>query len=195
MVKYTWEPRKFVNLEISKIKRAQQERPVREEEELVVGKAIGDQCNLPGKCNMAAAMETEQLGVEIFETADCEENIESQDRPKLEPFYVERYSWSQLKKLLADTRKYHGYMMAKAPHDFMFVKRNDPDGPHSDRIYYLAMSGENRENTLFYSEIPKTINRAAVLMLSWKPLLDLFQVGLNVVIAMIWCMYSDTAFI
>ncbi|XP_063651226.1 dipeptidyl peptidase 8 isoform X14 [Pan troglodytes] len=124
---------------------------------------------------MAAAMETEQLGVEIFETADCEENIESQDRPKLEPFYVERYSWSQLKKLLADTRKYHGYMMAKAPHDFMFVKRNDPDGPHSDRIYYLAMSGENRENTLFYSEIPKTINRAAVLMLSWKPLLDLFQ--------------------
>ncbi|XP_078189545.1 dipeptidyl peptidase 8 isoform X15 [Callithrix jacchus] len=124
---------------------------------------------------MAAAMETEQLGVEIFETADCEENIESQDQPKLEPFYVERYSWSQLKKLLADTRKYHGYMMAKAPHDFMFVKRNDPDGPHSDRIYYLAMSGENRENTLFYSEIPKTINRAAVLMLSWKPLLDLFQ--------------------
>uniref|UniRef100_Q6V1X1-6 Isoform 6 of Dipeptidyl peptidase 8 n=1 Tax=Homo sapiens TaxID=9606 RepID=Q6V1X1-6 len=132
-----------------------------------------------GKCNMAAAMETEQLGVEIFETADCEENIESQDRPKLEPFYVERYSWSQLKKLLADTRKYHGYMMAKAPHDFMFVKRNDPDGPHSDRIYYLAMSGENRENTLFYSEIPKTINRAAVLMLSWKPLLDLFQATLD----------------
>ena len=29
-------------------------------------------------------------------------------------------------------------MMAKAPHDFMFVKRNDPDGPHSDRIYYLG---------------------------------------------------------
>lgn len=91
-----------------------------------------------GKCNMAAAMETEQLGVEIFETAECEENIESQDHPKLEPFYVERYSWSQLKKLLADTRKYHGYVMAKAPHDFMFVKRNDPDGPHSHRIYYLG---------------------------------------------------------
>lgn len=88
---------------------------------------------------MAAAMETEQLGVEIFETAECEEGtIESQDRPKLEPFYVERYSWSQLKKLLADTRKYHGYMMAKAPHDFMFVKRTDPDSPHSDRVYYLG---------------------------------------------------------
>lgn len=57
------------------------------------------------------------------------------------------------------------------------------------------MSGENRENTLFYSEIPKTINRAAVLMLSWKPLLDLFQVGLNIVIPVIWCMFSDTVFI
>uniref|UniRef100_A0A8B9TP33 dipeptidyl-peptidase IV n=1 Tax=Anas platyrhynchos TaxID=8839 RepID=A0A8B9TP33_ANAPL len=89
------------------------------------------------------------------------------------------HSWSQLRKLLTDTRKYHGYMMAKAPHDFTFVKKNDPEGPHSDRIYYLAMSGENRENTLFYSEIPKTINKAAVLLLSWKPLLDLFPAILD----------------
>lgn len=57
------------------------------------------------------------------------------------------------------------------------------------------MSGENRENTLFYSEIPKTINKAAVLMLSWKPLLDLFQVGLDIVIPVFWCMFSDTEFI
>uniref|UniRef100_A0A7M4DVQ6 dipeptidyl-peptidase IV n=1 Tax=Crocodylus porosus TaxID=8502 RepID=A0A7M4DVQ6_CROPO len=135
---------------------------------------------LPETCNMAAAMETEQLGLEIFETvAGCEEHVEKEELPRLEPFYVERYSWSQLKKLLTDTRKYHGYMMAKAPHDFMFVKKNDPEGPHSHRIYYLAMSGENRENTLFYSEIPKTINKAAVLMLSWKPLLDLFQASLD----------------
>ncbi|XP_065267643.1 dipeptidyl peptidase 8 isoform X3 [Emys orbicularis] len=128
---------------------------------------------------MAAAMETEQLGLEIFGTAESEEHAEAEEQPKPEPFYVERYSWSQLKKLLTDTRKYHGYMVAKAPHDFMFVKKNDPEGPHSDRIYYLAMSGENRENTLFYSEIPKTINKAEVLMLSWKPLLDLFQASLD----------------
>uniref|UniRef100_A0A8C0HCU9 dipeptidyl-peptidase IV n=1 Tax=Chelonoidis abingdonii TaxID=106734 RepID=A0A8C0HCU9_CHEAB len=128
---------------------------------------------------MAAAMETEQLGLEIFGTAESKEHAEAKEQPKLEPFYVERYSWSQLKKLLTDTRKYHGYMVAKAPHDFMFVKKNDPEGPHSDRIYYLAMSGENRENTLFYSEIPKTINKAEVLMLSWKPLLDLFQASLD----------------
>uniref|UniRef100_A0A8C0HJE7 dipeptidyl-peptidase IV n=1 Tax=Chelonoidis abingdonii TaxID=106734 RepID=A0A8C0HJE7_CHEAB len=119
------------------------------------------------------------LGLEIFGTAESKEHAEAKEQPKLEPFYVERYSWSQLKKLLTDTRKYHGYMVAKAPHDFMFVKKNDPEGPHSDRIYYLAMSGENRENTLFYSEIPKTINKAEVLMLSWKPLLDLFQASLD----------------
>lgn len=53
-----------------------------------------------GKCNMAAAMETEQLGVEIFETAECEENIESQDRLNWSHFMSGRYSWSQLKKLL-----------------------------------------------------------------------------------------------
>ncbi|XP_048173766.1 dipeptidyl peptidase 8 isoform X2 [Corvus hawaiiensis] len=128
---------------------------------------------------MAAAMETEQPGLEIFETAGHEEQVPREEQPKLEPFYVERHSWSQLRKLLTDTRKYHGYMMAKAPHDFTFVKKNDPEGPHSDRIYYLAMSGENRENTLFYSEIPKTINKAAVLLLSWKPLLDLFPAILD----------------
>lgn len=101
----------------------------------VAPRVLGSQCS-PHSTSKGNPHADE--GVEIFETADCEENIESQDRPKLEPFYVERYSWSQLKKLLADTRKYHGYMMAKAPHDFMFVKRNDPDGPHSDRIYYLG---------------------------------------------------------
>uniref|UniRef100_A0A8B9TPK3 dipeptidyl-peptidase IV n=1 Tax=Anas platyrhynchos TaxID=8839 RepID=A0A8B9TPK3_ANAPL len=133
----------------------------------------------PKPCNMAAAMETEQPGLEIFETAGREEQEQREEQPKLEPYYVERHSWSQLRKLLTDTRKYHGYMMAKAPHDFTFVKKNDPEGPHSDRIYYLAMSGENRENTLFYSEIPKTINKAAVLLLSWKPLLDLFPAILD----------------
>ncbi|KAG8440767.1 hypothetical protein GDO86_006488 [Hymenochirus boettgeri] len=121
---------------------------------------------------MAAAMETEQLGLEIFESSNSDSTTENL---KPEPFYVERHSWSQMRKLLADTRKYHGYMMAKAPHSFTFVKRNDSESPHSDRMYYLAMSGENRENTLFYSEIPKNINRGAVLMLSWKPLLDSFQ--------------------
>ncbi|XP_060115945.1 dipeptidyl peptidase 8 [Heteronotia binoei] len=128
---------------------------------------------------MAAAMETEQASLEIFETSERKESAASEEKVKLDAYYVERHSWSQLKKLLADTRKHHSGLMAKAPHNFTFVKRNDPEGPHSDRVYYLAMSSENRENTLFYSEIPKTINKGAVLMLSWKPLLDLFQAGLD----------------
>uniref|UniRef100_A0A8C5MB19 dipeptidyl-peptidase IV n=1 Tax=Leptobrachium leishanense TaxID=445787 RepID=A0A8C5MB19_9ANUR len=127
-------------------------------------------------CNMAAAMETEQVGVEVFESASGHGSMEPNGADTTaEPFYVERHSWSQMRKLLADTRKYHGFMMAKAPHSFTFVQRNDPESPHSDRMYYLAMSGENRENTLFYSEIPKNINRRVLLMLSWKPLLDTFQ--------------------
>ncbi|XP_070809902.1 dipeptidyl peptidase 8 isoform X2 [Pituophis catenifer annectens] len=129
---------------------------------------------------MASAVKTEQPSLEIFETAERKENVAAvEETAKLEPYYVERYSWSHLKKLLADTRKCHSCLMAKAPHDFTFVKRNDPECPHSDRVYYLAMSGENRENTLFYSEIPKTVNKAAILMLSWKPLIDLFQASLD----------------
>ncbi|XP_070618400.1 dipeptidyl peptidase 8 isoform X2 [Erythrolamprus reginae] len=125
-------------------------------------------------------MKTEQPTLEIFEMAECKENVAPvEETAKLEPYYVERYSWSHLKKLLTDTRKHQSCLMAKAPHDFMFVKRNDPECPHSHRVYYLAMSGENRENTLFYSEIPKTINKAAILMLPWNPLIDLCQASLD----------------
>ncbi|XP_038668923.1 dipeptidyl peptidase 8-like isoform X3 [Scyliorhinus canicula] len=124
---------------------------------------------------MAAAMETEQPNIEVFETASASaaEDIEESEEP--EPYYVERYSWSRLRKLITDSRKLHGHMMAKSPHDFYFVKKNYPEGPHSDRVYYLAMSNENRENRLFYSEIPHTVNKDAVLLLAWKPLLDYFQ--------------------
>eukprot|EP00062_Callorhinchus_milii_P002215 gi/632938187/ref/XP_007904081.1/ PREDICTED: dipeptidyl peptidase 8 isoform X1 [Callorhinchus milii] len=123
---------------------------------------------------MAAAMETEQLSLEIFEmaTSGTEDDGETD---KLEPHYIERHSWSHLRKLITDSRKFHSHMMVKGPHDFYFVKKNDPEGPHSDRVYYLAMSNENRENTLFYSEIPKSVNKNAFLMLSWNPLLDYFQ--------------------
>ncbi|XP_026565056.1 dipeptidyl peptidase 8 [Pseudonaja textilis] len=129
---------------------------------------------------MRSAMKTEQPTLEIFETAEGKENVAAiEEMAKPEPYYVERYSWNHLKKLLADTRKYHSCLMAKTPHNFTFVKRNDPECSNSDRIYYLAMSGENRENTLFYSEIPKTVNKAAILLLSWKPLIDLFQASLD----------------
>uniref|UniRef100_UPI00398E7175 dipeptidyl peptidase 8-like n=1 Tax=Pristiophorus japonicus TaxID=55135 RepID=UPI00398E7175 len=124
---------------------------------------------------MAAAMETEQPNIEVFETASANAVVEIEELEQLEPYYVERHSWSRLRKLITDSRKLHGHMMAKAPHDFYFVNKNDPEGPHSDRVYYLAMSNKNRENTLFYSEIPQKINKDALLLLSWKPLLDYFQ--------------------
>ncbi|XP_059808801.1 dipeptidyl peptidase 8-like isoform X2 [Hypanus sabinus] len=119
---------------------------------------------------MAAAMETEQPNIEVFETAA----VEIEESEPFEPYYVERYSWSRLRKLITD-RKMHGHMMAKTPHDFCFVKKNDPEGLYSDRLYYLAMSNENRENTLFYSEIPHMISKDAERLLPWNPLLDYFQ--------------------
>ncbi|XP_069767937.1 dipeptidyl peptidase 8-like isoform X2 [Narcine bancroftii] len=124
---------------------------------------------------MAAAMETEQPNIEVFETASANAAVGIEESETFEPYYVERYSWSRLRKLITDSRKLHGHMMAKTPHDFYFVKKNDPEGPHSDRVYYLAMSNENRENTLFYSEIPQTINKVTAQLLSWNPLLDYFQ--------------------
>ncbi|KAG8145210.1 putative Dipeptidyl peptidase 8 protein [Naja naja] len=156
---------------------------------------------------MRSAMKTEQPTLEIFETAEGKQNVAAvEETAKLEPYYVERYSWSHLKKLLADTRKYHSCLMAKTPHDFTFFTKGISRqfqrqlcAPHIHpllglfkdawkfrsttlRAIWFAMSGENRENILFYSEIPKTVNKAAILLLSWKPLIDLFQ-GL--------CFHSD----
>ncbi|XP_032906519.1 dipeptidyl peptidase 8 isoform X3 [Amblyraja radiata] len=124
---------------------------------------------------MAAAMETEQPNIEVFETASANATADVEGCEAFEPYYVERYTWSRLRKLITDSRKLHGHMMAKTPHDFYFVKKNDPEGPQSDRLYYLAMSNENRENTLFYSDIPQIINKDAAHLLTWTPLLDYFQ--------------------
>ncbi|XP_043933383.1 dipeptidyl peptidase 8 [Protopterus annectens] len=123
---------------------------------------------------MAAAMETEHQTSEIFGSVDAED-IDTGEPQELEPFYVERYSRTLLRYILGDSQKFHEFLMPKAPHDFYFVKKNDPEGPHSYRLYFLALSHETRESTIFYSEIPKNINKDALLMLSWKPLLDFYQ--------------------
>ncbi|KAJ8417657.1 hypothetical protein AAFF_G00225000 [Aldrovandia affinis] len=92
-------------------------------------------------------------------------------------FFVERQSWSDLRKMLAASRRFQARMVAKPPHEFQFVERTDSDALHSHRIYYLAMSCDSRENTMYYSEVPKDINKNALLYLSWKPLLQHFQVN------------------
>uniref|UniRef100_A0A674EIZ0 dipeptidyl-peptidase IV n=1 Tax=Salmo trutta TaxID=8032 RepID=A0A674EIZ0_SALTR len=87
-------------------------------------------------------------------------------------FYVEKHSWGGLRDIIHSSRKYSGMIANKAPHDFQFVQKNDESGPHSHRLYYL---GEPRENSLLYSEIPKKIRKEALLVLSWKQMLDHFQ--------------------
>ncbi|XP_018602281.1 dipeptidyl peptidase 8-like isoform X1 [Scleropages formosus] len=89
----------------------------------------------------------------------------------LEKFCVEQHSWCELRKILTETRSFQNQMVPKPPHEFQFVRKNDPEGTHSHRVYFLAMSTESRENSLFYAEIPKRINKQALLFLSWKPLL------------------------
>ncbi|XP_023673029.1 dipeptidyl peptidase 8-like isoform X1 [Paramormyrops kingsleyae] len=91
---------------------------------------------------------------------------ESQER-----FFVEHHTWSDLRNILTDSQRGQFNMVSKPPHEFQFVLKNDPEGLHSHRVYFLAMTSEGRENTLFYAEIPKRINKQALLYLTWKPLL------------------------
>ncbi|KAG7468007.1 hypothetical protein MATL_G00138230 [Megalops atlanticus] len=117
------------------------------------------------------ANETTGLGKRIA----CEQDTKAQVSDGLDKFFVERRSWSDLRNMLAESRRFQGHVVAKPPHEFQFVQKNDPDGPHSHRVYYLAMSGDSRENSLYYSEVPKKINKQALLFLSWKPLLQHFH--------------------
>ncbi|KAL0966661.1 hypothetical protein UPYG_G00298010 [Umbra pygmaea] len=104
---------------------------------------------------------------------DSTEVVEMDDVPS--QFYVEKHSWDGLRDIIHSSRKYSGMIANKAPHDFQFVQKNDESGPHSHRLYYLGMSYGSRENSLLYSEIPKKIRKEALLVLSWKQMLDHFQ--------------------
>uniref|UniRef100_A0A4W3K740 dipeptidyl-peptidase IV n=1 Tax=Callorhinchus milii TaxID=7868 RepID=A0A4W3K740_CALMI len=101
------------------------------------------------------------------------EVVEMDDTPT--PFYVEKHSWDGVREIIHSSRKYPGIIINKAPHDFQFIPKHDDSGPHSHRVYYLGMSYGSRENSLLYSEIPKKIRKEALLLLSWKQMLDHFQ--------------------
>uniref|UniRef100_A0AAY4D7Z0 dipeptidyl-peptidase IV n=1 Tax=Denticeps clupeoides TaxID=299321 RepID=A0AAY4D7Z0_9TELE len=90
-------------------------------------------------------------------------------------YFVEKHSWDGLRDIIHSSRKYSGMIINKAPHDFQFVQKHDESGPHSHRLYYLGMPYGSRENSLLYSEIPKKIRKEALLVLSWKQMLDHFQ--------------------
>ncbi|XP_037679900.1 dipeptidyl peptidase 9 isoform X4 [Choloepus didactylus] len=90
-------------------------------------------------------------------------------------FQVQKRSWEGLRSIIHGSRKYSGLIINKAPHDFQFVQKTDESGPHSHRLYYLGMPYGSRENSLLYSEIPKKVRKEALLLLSWKQMLDHFQ--------------------
>ncbi|XP_035993757.1 dipeptidyl peptidase 9 isoform X3 [Fundulus heteroclitus] len=104
---------------------------------------------------------------------DSTEVVEMDDVPS--QFFVEKHSWEGLRDIIHCSRKYSGMIANKAPHDFQFVQKTDENGPHSHRLYYLGMPYGSRENSLLYSEIPKKVRKEALLVLSWKQMLDHFQ--------------------
>ncbi|XP_062452148.1 dipeptidyl peptidase 9 isoform X2 [Rhea pennata] len=65
--------------------------------------------------------------------------------------------------------------MEDVPSQFQFVRKTEESSPHSHRLYYLGMPYGSRENSLLYSEIPKKVRKEALLLLSWKQMLDHFQ--------------------
>uniref|UniRef100_A0A673GGX4 dipeptidyl-peptidase IV n=1 Tax=Sinocyclocheilus rhinocerous TaxID=307959 RepID=A0A673GGX4_9TELE len=108
-----------------------------------------------------------------LESEDSTEVVEMDDLPS--QFFVEKHSWDGLRDIIHGSRKYSGMIINKAPHDFQFVQKHDESSPHSHRLYYLGMPYGSRENSLLYSEIPKKIRKEALLVLSWKQMLDHFQ--------------------
>ncbi|KAK1152553.1 dipeptidyl peptidase 9 isoform X1 [Acipenser oxyrinchus oxyrinchus] len=109
--------------------------------------------------------------------SDSTEVVEMEDVPS--QFFVEKHSWDGLRDIIHSSRKYSGMIINKAPHDFQFVQKQDDSGPHSHRLYYLGMPYGSRENSLLYSEIPKKVRKEALLVLSWKQMLDHFQATPN----------------
>uniref|UniRef100_A0A8C6PX41 dipeptidyl-peptidase IV n=1 Tax=Nothobranchius furzeri TaxID=105023 RepID=A0A8C6PX41_NOTFU len=109
----------------------------------------------------------------VDELSDSTEVVEMEDVNPTQ-FHVEKHSWDGLRKIIHNSRKNTGVVISKAPHDFQFVPK-DEASPHSHRIYYLGMPYASRENALLYSDIPKKIRKDALLVLSWKPILDRFQ--------------------
>ncbi|KAL7993024.1 hypothetical protein Chor_017280, partial [Crotalus horridus] len=89
---------------------------------------------------------------------DSAEAVEMEDASTSQ-FQVEKHSWEGLRDIIHGSRKYTGMIVNKAPHDFQFVR----------------MPYGSRENSLLYSEIPKKVRKEALLLLSWKQMLDHFQ--------------------
>uniref|UniRef100_A0A3P9J7H9 dipeptidyl-peptidase IV n=1 Tax=Oryzias latipes TaxID=8090 RepID=A0A3P9J7H9_ORYLA len=109
----------------------------------------------------------------MHDLSDSTEVVEMEDVYPTQ-FQVEKHTWDDLRKIIHKSRKNHSFFTNKAPHDFHFIQKEDTSS-HSHRIYYLGMSYPCKENALLYSDIPRKIRKDAVLLLSWRPMLDHFQ--------------------
>uniref|UniRef100_A0A8C2X651 dipeptidyl-peptidase IV n=1 Tax=Cyclopterus lumpus TaxID=8103 RepID=A0A8C2X651_CYCLU len=109
----------------------------------------------------------------VDELSDSTEVVEMEDVNPTQ-FQVEKHTWDGLRKIIHNSRKNTGVVINKAPHDFQFIQK-DETSQHSHRIYYLGMPYASRDNALLYSDIPKKIRRDALMVLSWKKMLDRFQ--------------------
>uniref|UniRef100_A0A7N5JXQ5 dipeptidyl-peptidase IV n=1 Tax=Ailuropoda melanoleuca TaxID=9646 RepID=A0A7N5JXQ5_AILME len=109
-------------------------------------------------------------GVPVSDRGDAVEMEDPASR-----FQVQKHSWDGLRNIIHGSRKNSGLIVNKAPHDFQFVQKADESSPHSHRLYYLGMPYGSRENSLLYSEIPRKVRKEALLLLSWKQMLDHFQ--------------------
>ncbi|XP_006278722.3 dipeptidyl peptidase 9 isoform X1 [Alligator mississippiensis] len=117
--------------------------------------------------------EGEERMTAVDALSDSTEVVEMEDVPS--QFQVQKHSWDGLRDIIHGSRKYSGMIVNKAPHDFQFVRKTEESSPHSHRLYYLGMPYGSRENSLLYSEIPKKVRKEALLLLSWKQMLDHFQ--------------------
>ena len=114
-------------------------------------------------------------GAPTSDRGDRGDTVEMEDPASR--FQVQKHSWDELRNIIHGSRKNSGLIVNKAPHDFQFVQKTDESGPHSHRLYYLGMPYGSRENSLLYSEIPRKVRKEALLLLSWKQMLDHFQVS------------------
>nr|XP_057928548.1 dipeptidyl peptidase 9-like isoform X1 [Doryrhamphus excisus] len=114
-------------------------------------------------------------GMPVLDELSESTEVVEMDDVNSTPFQVQKHTWADLRKIIHGSRKNMSSLVSKAPHDFCFVQKKDEASPHSHRIYFLGMPYPRRENSLLYADIPRKIRKEALLILSWKHILDHFK--------------------
>lgn len=82
-------------------------------------------------------------GMPVFdELSDSTEVVEMEDVTSTH-FQVQKHTWVGLRKIIHDGRKNIGFLVNKAPYDFLFVQKGEPN-THSHRIYYLGKMDQRK---------------------------------------------------